>query len=156
MGMTFCFIPLPGPAPASVLIPDEPPTSLPPSLPTFARRRWLALVSNLWTLMRSSLSVVWYATLPCIIEMVKSIFDCEPFKGVNPDEAVAIGASIQGGVLSSTFFSPMSRLVSWYVISFSNPAHLPDATWSTCLHAHTAGLPTWHHLHASSPQYLGS
>jgi len=31
---------------------------------------------------------------------VKSFFGKEPFKGVNPDEAVAIGAAIQGGVLS--------------------------------------------------------
>ncbi|KAJ3543308.1 hypothetical protein NM688_g5871 [Phlebia brevispora] len=38
--------------------------------------------------------------MPRVAETVKSIFGREPNKGVNPDEAVAIGASIQGGVLA--------------------------------------------------------
>ncbi|KAF8891845.1 heat shock protein 70 family [Infundibulicybe gibba] len=38
--------------------------------------------------------------MPRVAETVKSIFGREPSKGVNPDEAVAIGASIQGGVLA--------------------------------------------------------
>lgn len=38
--------------------------------------------------------------MPKVQEMVKSIFGKEPSKAVNPDEAVAIGAAIQGGVLS--------------------------------------------------------
>jgi len=37
--------------------------------------------------------------MPKVIETVKRIFDQEPNKGVNPDEVVAIGAAIQGGVL---------------------------------------------------------
>jgi molecular chaperone DnaK len=37
--------------------------------------------------------------MPAVVEKVKSIFDKEPLKGVNPDEVVAIGAAIQGGVL---------------------------------------------------------
>ena len=37
--------------------------------------------------------------MPAVIEMVKKIFGKEPLKGVNPDEVVAIGAAIQGGVL---------------------------------------------------------
>ena len=37
--------------------------------------------------------------MPAVQEMVKSIFHKEPSKGVNPDEVVAIGAAIQGGVL---------------------------------------------------------
>lgn len=37
--------------------------------------------------------------MPAVQEMVKSIFGKEPHKGVNPDEVVAIGAAIQGGVL---------------------------------------------------------
>lgn len=39
--------------------------------------------------------------MPLVQERVKQFFDREPRKDVNPDEAVAIGASIQGGVLSS-------------------------------------------------------
>ncbi|KAI9568865.1 heat shock protein 70 family [Boletus coccyginus] len=38
--------------------------------------------------------------MPKVGETVKSIFGRDPSKGVNPDEAVAIGASIQGGVLA--------------------------------------------------------
>ncbi|KAG6920229.1 hypothetical protein DXG01_004998 [Tephrocybe rancida] len=38
--------------------------------------------------------------MPRVVETVKNIFGREPSKGVNPDEAVAIGASIQGGVLA--------------------------------------------------------
>jgi len=37
--------------------------------------------------------------VPKVQEMVKEIFGKEPHKGVNPDEVVAIGAAIQGGVL---------------------------------------------------------
>jgi molecular chaperone DnaK len=37
--------------------------------------------------------------MPAVQEHVKRIFGKEPSKGVNPDEAVAIGAAIQGGVL---------------------------------------------------------
>ena len=37
--------------------------------------------------------------IPAVQEMVKRIMGKEPFKGINPDECVAIGAAIQGGVL---------------------------------------------------------
>jgi molecular chaperone DnaK len=37
--------------------------------------------------------------MPAVQEKVKQIFGKEPMKGVNPDEVVAIGAAIQGGVL---------------------------------------------------------
>ena len=37
--------------------------------------------------------------MPAVQERVKKIFGKEPHKGVNPDEVVAIGAGIQGGVL---------------------------------------------------------
>jgi len=37
--------------------------------------------------------------MPKIMEVVKEFFGREPHKGVNPDEVVAIGAAIQGGVL---------------------------------------------------------
>jgi molecular chaperone DnaK len=38
--------------------------------------------------------------MPWVAEMVKSIFHCEPSKGINADEAVVLGAPIQGGVLT--------------------------------------------------------
>ena len=37
--------------------------------------------------------------IPAVYEAVKSFIGKEPFKGINPDECVAIGAAIQGGVL---------------------------------------------------------
>lgn len=37
--------------------------------------------------------------MPAVQEKVKEIFGKEPLKGVNPDEVVALGAAIQGGVL---------------------------------------------------------
>jgi molecular chaperone DnaK len=37
--------------------------------------------------------------MPAVQERVKSIFGRDPHKGVNPDEVVALGAAIQGGVL---------------------------------------------------------
>jgi molecular chaperone DnaK len=38
--------------------------------------------------------------IPCIQEAVEKFFKKKPSKGVNPDEVVAMGASIQGGVLA--------------------------------------------------------
>ncbi|HEV7506346.1 MAG TPA: molecular chaperone DnaK [Thermoanaerobaculia bacterium] len=38
--------------------------------------------------------------MPAIQKLVKDLFGKEPHKGVNPDEVVAIGAAIQGGVLA--------------------------------------------------------
>ena len=37
--------------------------------------------------------------VPCVVEAVRKVCGKEPFKGINPDECVAIGAAIQGGVL---------------------------------------------------------
>ena len=38
--------------------------------------------------------------IPKVQEIVKEMFGKEPHKGVNPDEVVAVGAAIQGGVLA--------------------------------------------------------
>ena len=38
--------------------------------------------------------------IPCVQALVKELFGKEPHKGVNPDEVVAVGAAIQGGILS--------------------------------------------------------
>ncbi len=38
--------------------------------------------------------------VPAVVAKVKQITGKEPFKGINPDECVAIGAAIQGGVLT--------------------------------------------------------
>ena len=38
--------------------------------------------------------------IPAVVEAVKNITGKEPYKGINPDECVALGAAIQAGVLS--------------------------------------------------------
>ena len=38
--------------------------------------------------------------IPAVVEEVKKITGKEPYKGINPDECVALGAAIQGGVLA--------------------------------------------------------
>lgn len=38
--------------------------------------------------------------MPAITEAVKNLFGKEPHKGINPDEVVALGAAVQGGVLA--------------------------------------------------------
>jgi len=37
--------------------------------------------------------------IPAVVDAVKGFIGMEPFKGINPDECVAVGAAIQGGVL---------------------------------------------------------
>ena len=38
--------------------------------------------------------------MPTIVEAVKNLFGKEPHKGINPDEVVALGAAVQGGVMA--------------------------------------------------------
>ncbi len=38
--------------------------------------------------------------IPAVVEAVRKITGKEPFKGINPDECVALGAAIQGGILN--------------------------------------------------------
>nr|WP_325194650.1 molecular chaperone DnaK [uncultured Oscillibacter sp.] len=40
--------------------------------------------------------------IPAVQDMVKQLTGREPFKGINPDECVAMGACLQGGVLAGT------------------------------------------------------
>jgi len=40
--------------------------------------------------------------IPAVQDLVRRIMGKEPFRGVNPDECVAMGASLQGGVLAGT------------------------------------------------------
>ena len=38
--------------------------------------------------------------MPAVVERAKKLFGKDPMQGVNPDEVVAVGAAIQGGVLA--------------------------------------------------------
>jgi molecular chaperone DnaK len=48
--------------------------------------------------------------MPAVQERVKQIFKKEPNNGVNPDEVVAMGAAIQGGILKGDVRSPNTAL----------------------------------------------
>jgi molecular chaperone DnaK len=49
--------------------------------------------------------------MPKVVDTVKSIFGREASKGVNPDEAVAIGASVQAGVLAGNVTGKQNRFL---------------------------------------------
>ncbi len=52
--------------------------------------------------------------VPAVQEAVKKITNKEPNKGINPDECVAIGAAIQGGVLVLLDVTPLSLGIETY------------------------------------------
>ncbi len=56
--------------------------------------------------------------IPMVQQLVKDLFGREPHKGVNPDEVVAVGAAIQGGVLAGdvkdVLLLDVTPLVTWY------------------------------------------
>src|SRR5204862_376381 len=49
--------------------------------------------------------------MPKVQQMVKDYFGKEPHKGVNPDEVVAVGAAIQGGVLAGEVKDVLAKMV---------------------------------------------
>ena len=65
---------------------------------------------------RDSVLVGGMTRMPKVVETARNLIGKEPHKGVNPDEVVAIGAAIQGGVLRGDvkmfFFSTSPRLHS--------------------------------------------
>jgi molecular chaperone DnaK len=60
--------------------------------------------------------------MPRVVETVKTVSGCEPSKGVNPDEAVAIGASIQGGVLAGNIIDILLLDVTPLLLGMSSPS----------------------------------
>jgi molecular chaperone DnaK len=51
--------------------------------------------------------------MPKVFETVKQFFGREPFRGVNPDEAVAIGAAVQGSMLHGDLTNPLLLQLEW-------------------------------------------
>ena len=64
--------------------------------------------------------------MPKIIETVKQLFGRDPHRGVNPDEVVAMGAAIQGGVLRGD--------VKDVLLLDVTPLSLGIETWAACSH----------------------
>jgi len=77
--------------------------------------------------------------MPKVADTVKGIFGRDPSKGVNPDEAVAVGAAIQGGVLAGNVkdillldVTPLSlgkNFIVFYVISLTKFPRYRDSRW---------------------------
>ena len=57
--------------------------------------------------------------MPKVNKTLKSIFGREPSKDVNPDEAVAIGATIQGSVLAGNVTDVPSQQLAWQVFELA-------------------------------------
>jgi molecular chaperone DnaK len=70
---------------------------------------------------------------PRVQQMVREIFGKEPSKGVNPDEAVAIGAAIQGGILGGE--------VKDVLLLDVTPLSLGIETWVACSPASSRAIP---------------
>lgn len=79
--------------------------------------------------------------MPKVQELVTKFFGREPYKGVNPDEVVAIGAAIQGGVLRGDVKDILLLDVTPLSLGTARAAATRDAgaTWPAC--AATATVP---------------
>src|SRR5437870_658024 len=64
--------------------------------------------------------------MPKVQEIVKAFFGKEPHKGVNPDEVVAIGAAIQGGVLAGEVKDVLLLDVTPLSLGIETPSGLGD------------------------------
>ncbi|CAD2218025.1 Hsp70 protein/MreB/Mbl protein, putative [Angomonas deanei] len=82
--------------------------------------------------------------MPKVIESVKKFFDREPFRGVNPDEAVAMGAAALGGVLRGDLKGLVLLDVTPPVPRYRNPR------WR--VHPHDPQ--EHHHPHQEEPDLL--
>ncbi len=66
--------------------------------------------------------------MPMVQELVRSLTNKEPHKGVNPDEVVAIGAAIQGGVLGGEVQRCAPAGCHPALPGFGNPGRRDDRT----------------------------
>ena len=62
--------------------------------------------------------------MPAVADIVKSIFGKEPHRGVNPDEVVAIGAAIQGGVIAGDVTSVLLLDVTPLSLGLETEGHI--------------------------------
>ena len=66
--------------------------------------------------------------IPAVQEAVKKLIGKEPFKGINPDECVAIGAALQGGVLGGEQYNPFKNYTWGTIIDPATGRVQGDAT----------------------------
>ena len=82
--------------------------------------------------------------IPAVQDAVKKVTGKEPFKGINPDECVAIGAAIQAGVLGGEVKDVL--LLDVTPLSLGLETDRP--------HLHQAHRPQHHHPHPEEPGVL--
>ena len=82
--------------------------------------------------------------IPAVQEAVKNFTGKEPFKGINPDECVAMGAAIQGGVLGGD--------VKGLLLLDVTPLSLGMETMGGVMHQDHR--PQHHHPHQEEPDLL--
>jgi molecular chaperone DnaK len=87
--------------------------------------------------------------MPRVSETVKSIFGREPSKGVNPDEADAIGASIQGGVLAGN----VTDILLLNITPLSLGMHFVHSHGSVSLFGSRYRNSQWYYDQAHPPQH---
>lgn len=100
--------------------------------------------------------------MPRVVETVKATFGREPSKGVNPDEAVAIGASIQGGVLAGNVtdillldVTPLSLGASLHFCRFGfADQRLLNRYRDSWWYHDEAYCPQYHHPHEEDSNFL--
>ena len=63
--------------------------------------------------------------IPAVVEAVKNFSGKEPYKGINPDECVAIGAAIQGGVWAAK----LRTYCFWTLLRFRSVSRFWAALW---------------------------
>jgi L1 cell adhesion molecule like protein len=82
--------------------------------------------------------------MPKVTEIVKDLFQRSPNKGVNPDEVVAMGAAIQGGVLRGDVKDILLLDVTPPLVGYRDPRR--------CVHP--SHQPQHHHPHQEVPDLL--
>jgi len=65
--------------------------------------------------------------MPKVVETIKTSLGCKPSKAVNPNEAVAIGASIWGGILAGNVTDILLLNVTRLLLGMSS--HLMVLPW---------------------------
>jgi molecular chaperone DnaK len=83
--------------------------------------------------------------IPAVQEKVKNFFGKNPSKGVNPDEVVAVGAAIQGGVLTGEVKDVLAAGCYSAFIGYRNHGRCNDQTDRSQHHHSDQKIGNFHH-----------
>ncbi len=91
--------------------------------------------------------------IPAVQDAVKKVTGKDPFKGINPDECVAIGAAIQGGVLGGEVKDVLLLDVTPLSLGLETEGHIFT---KLIAHLHQADRAEHHHPDQQEPDILHS